>query len=323
MKKKIKLKDLLRILNFKKNIKNNFVIKNITNIHTAKTGDITICHNSNYLAYLESTSASACVIYEKYLKYIPKTCFPIISKNPQLDFLKISNFFYNNYILDKVSNKIFTKKYLLKKFKNLNFGKNFICEKGVKIGRNVKIGHNVIIKENSIIGDNVNIGSNVVISHAIIKNNVNICDGSIIGKKGFGFKFIDKKIFRVPHMGKVIINENAEIGSNCNIDRGSISDTIIGKNTFLDNQVHVAHNVVIGEYCILAAQVGISGSSNIGNNVMIGGQSGISGHIKIGNNVKIGGKSGVIKNIEENKNVMGYPAVEFRKFIKKNLNNEE
>ena len=113
---------------------------------------------------------------------------------------------------------------------------------------------------------------------------------------------------RYPHIGIVIINENSEIGCGSTIDRGSLSNTEIGKNTFLDNQVHIAHNVKIGENTIIAGQVGIAGSSIIGNNVKIGGQAGISGHLRIGNNVEIGGGSGVIKDIPDNAKVMGYPA---------------
>ncbi len=116
----------------------------------------------------------------------------------------------------------------------------------------------------------------------------------------------------------VIINDNAEIGCNNTIDRGSLSNTIIGKNTFLDNQVHIAHNVNIGDNCIIAGQVGIAGSTSIGNNVLIGGQAGISGHLKIGNNVQIGGGSGIIKNIPDNSKVMGYPAKDIKDFIRKN-----
>ena len=114
----------------------------------------------------------------------------------------------------------------------------------------------------------------------------------------------------------VIIQDNVEIGCNNTIDRGSISDTIIGKNTFIDNQVHIAHNVKIGENCIITGQVGFAGSSTIGSNVSIGGQAGISGHLKIGNNVQIGGGSGVIKNIPDNTKMMGYPAKDIRKFLK-------
>ena len=116
----------------------------------------------------------------------------------------------------------------------------------------------------------------------------------------------------------MIINENCEIGSGATIDRGSMSNTEIGKNTFLDNQVHIAHNNKIGDNCIIAGQVGFAGSSTLGNNVMIGGQAGISGHLKVGNNVQIGGGSGVIKDVSDNSKVMGYPAKDLKRFIKEN-----
>ena len=145
-----------------------------------------------------------------------------------------------------------------------------------------------------------------------------IQDGSKIGVKGFGFIPVKGKNFRFPHIGRVLINDNVEIGANCTIDRGSIGDTVIGKNTFLDNQVHVAHNVRIGENCMIAGQVGFAGSTSVGNNVSIGGQAGVSGHLKIGNNVRIGGGSGVVKDIADGAIVMGYPAVPLKVFLKKN-----
>jgi UDP-3-O-[3-hydroxymyristoyl] glucosamine N-acyltransferase len=147
---------------------------------------------------------------------------------------------------------------------------------------------------------------------------VAILDGCIIGKKGFGFFPNKQKNLRYPHIGIVFIGENSEIGSGTTIDRGSMSNTIIGKNTFLDNQIHIAHNNKIGDNCIIAGQVGFAGSSIIGNNVMIGGQAGISGHLKIGNNVQIGGGSGVIRDIPDNSKVMGYPSKDLRKFLKEN-----
>ena len=119
-------------------------------------------------------------------------------------------------------------------------------------------------------------------------------------------------------MGIVIIEDDCEIGCGSTIDRGSMSNTIIGKNTYLDNQIHIAHNVIIGENSIIAGQVGIAGSSIIGNNVKIGGQAGISGHLKIGHNVEIAGGSGVIKDIPDNSKVMGYPAKNIRDFLREN-----
>ena len=145
-----------------------------------------------------------------------------------------------------------------------------------------------------------------------------ILDNCVIGKHGFGFFPINNMNVRYPHIGIVLIEDNCEIGCGATIDRGSMSNTIIGKNTYLDNQIHIAHNVKIGENTIIAGQVGIAGSSIIGNNVKIGGQAGISGHLKIGNNVEIGGGSGVIKDITDNKKVMGYPAKNIREFLRDN-----
>ena len=134
----------------------------------------------------------------------------------------------------------------------------------------------------------------------------------------FGFFPNNNQNLRYPHIGIVIIDENCEIGCGSTIDRGSMSNTVIGKNTYLDNQIHIAHNVKIGENSIIAGQVGIAGSSVIGSNVKIGGQAGISGHLKIGNNVEIGGGSGVIKSIPDNTKVMGYPAKKIKEFLRDN-----
>jgi UDP-3-O-[3-hydroxymyristoyl] glucosamine N-acyltransferase len=169
-----------------------------------------------------------------------------------------------------------------------------------------------------IIGDNCSIGSNVIIRNTLIENNVSVLDGCVVGKKGFGFFPSNNENIRYPHIGIVIIEDNCEIGCGSTIDRGSLSNTIIGKNTFLDNQVHIAHNNKIGENCIIAGQVGFAGSSTLGNNVKIGGQAGISGHLTVGSNVQIGGGSGVIKNIPDNSKVMGYPAKGLKNFIKDN-----
>ena len=229
----------------------------------------------------------------------------------------VTELFYPDSLNDQFENK-YLKDISKKKYINVKFGLNVIIGENVKIGKNSSIGHNTIIESNVVIGNNCHIGSNVIIKKTLVGNNVSILDGAVIGKKGFGFFPNKNKNIKYPHIGMVIIGDHVEIGCNNTIDRGSLSNTIIGENSFLDNQVHIAHNVQIGKNCIITGQVGFAGSSKIGNNVMIGGQAGVSGHLKIGNNVKIGGGSGVIKNIPDNTKVMGYPAKEIKKFIMEN-----
>ena len=292
-------------------------ILDIKNLFDANKSDITFFHSKKYENIAANTKASFCITTKNLIDILPDTCKPLIVENVLIATAKITKIFYPNAVTDNFD--IEAKDILVTQFKNkVKFGKNVLVGKDVTIGKNCLIGHNSIIESNVRIGDDCSIGSNVIIRNSIIKNNVSILDGCIIGKKGFGFFPVKDKNLRYPHIGMVIIEDNCEIGCGSTIDRGSLSNTTIGKNTYIDNQVHIAHNNKIGENCIIAGQVGFAGSSVLGNNVMIGGQAGISGHLKIGNNVKIGGGSGVIKNIPSNSKVMGYPAQDLKNFIKDN-----
>ena len=298
--------------NFKKD-----KIYNVSDLTTATDKDLTFFHSKKYSELASKTKASYCITLDNLSHFLPSSCKKIIVKNVLLTMAKITKEFYPKSIVDDFDETVkdISKSSFKKKIK---FGKNVLIGKNVKIGKNCLIGHNSIIEKNVIIGSNCSIGSNVIIRNTLIKDNVNILDGCVIGKKGFGFFPNKEKNIRYPHIGIVIINENCEIGCGSTIDRGSLSNTIIGKNTYLDNQVHIAHNNKIGDNCIIAGQAGFAGSSIIGNNVMIGGQAGVSGHLKVGNNVQIGGGSGVINDIPDNTKVMGYPAQNLREFIKDN-----
>ena len=247
---------------------------------------------------------------------MPKNCLKIIVNNVLLSSAKVSKLFYPESDFDHLDHTLASSDKLKNKYIDVKFGKNVLIGNNVKIGQNTIIGNNSIIEHNVMIGKNCQIGSFVVIKNSIIDDEVHIKDGVKVGIKGFGFIPDKLKNFRIPHIGKVLLKKGVEIGSGTTIDRGSISDTILGTNTFVDNLVQIGHNVKIGKNCMIVAQVGISGSTVIGDNVVIGGQAGISGHLKIGNNVKIGGNSGVIKDIPDNKKVMGYPSMDFKKFVK-------
>ncbi len=293
------------------------IVYDIKDLQSAEKEHLTFFHSKKYHLLASKTKASYCITHKNLAHFLPKECKPICVENVLLTISKITSKFYPDATNDDFDNSV-------KKIEELNFenkikhGLNVLVGENVKIGKNCSIGHNTIIEKNVNIGPDCSIGSNVIIRNTIIENNVAILDGCIIGKKGFGFFPNNQNNIRYPHIGIVIIGKNSEIGCGATIDRGSMSNTIIGKNTYLDNQIHIAHNNKIGDNCIIAGQVGFAGSSSLGNNVMIGGQAGISGHLKIGNNVQIGGGSGVIKNIPDNSKVMGYPSKDLRQFLKDN-----
>ena len=304
------LNDLFTDLQFKKKKK----IFDIKNLEDATNFDLTFLDHLNYINAAKSTKALCCLTTEKLKNYLPSTCEPVIVRNVLFELCNVIKQFYPSADIDTpdTSLKALKKTSYLK----VKFGNNVLVGKNCKIGKGTIIGSNTIIEQSVSIGNNCIIGSQVVIRKSLIGNNVIVQDGCKIGLKGFGFIPLKGKNLRFPHIGKVILKDNAEIGANCTIDRGSINDTIIGENTFLDNQVHVAHNTRIGNNCMIAGQVGFAGSSVIGDNVSIGGQAGVSGHLKIGNNVKIGGGSGVVKDIKNDTVVMGYPAVPLKDFIR-------
>ena len=285
-------------------------IKNVSNLADSQKGDLTFFENIKYIDKLKKTNASFCLIKEKFVSQLKESCTPIISKEPLLDVILVSKLFYPDSDTDNYKYKQSKKyKFLLKK--------NVYIDDTVKIGKNFSVGFNSVLKKNIRIGDNVIVGSNCSISNAIIGDNVIINDGTVIGKIGYGFKAIKNKLSFIPHLGCVKISNNVYIGSNCTIDRGSVSNTIIGKFTMIDNLVHIAHNVKVGSYCFIAGQVGVAGSSVIGDKCMIGGQAGVSGHLKIGNNVNIGGHSGILKDLNDGSKVIGFPSMSVRDFLKR------
>ena len=307
--------EILKLLKTDTKLVENAKAKDINDLLNADKNSITFFHSKKYQDLAKKTKASYCLTTENLKDHLPTNCKPIIVENVLVSTAIVTEKFYPNSVEDEYDDTVID----IDKSEfaqTTNTGKNVLVGKNIKIGKNCLIGHNSIIEKNVQIGNNCKIGSNVIIRNSIIKDNVTILDNCVIGKKGFGFFPKSNENLRYPHIGIVIINENCEIGCGATIDRGSMSNTEIGKNTFLDNQIHIAHNVKVGENTIIAGQVGIAGSSIIGNNVKIGGQAGISGHLRIGDNVDIAGGSGVIKSIPNNSKVMGYPAKNIREFLK-------
>lgn len=183
------------------------------------------------------------------------------------------------------------------------------------VGKNTSIGKMSIIEDYVVIGDNVRIGQNCHIKSGVnieaetcIGNNVIIKSGARIGVDSFEYGLRDGEWIRVPNIGRVIIEDDVDIGANTTIERGTIGDTLIGQGTKIGNQVEIAHEVKVGMHCKIVAHTALAGWSSVGNNTVIYGQCGVSNYVHIGNDVTVLAKSGVTKNIEDGKTISGFPA---------------
>ncbi len=178
-------------------------------------------------------------------------------------------------------------------------------EAGAVIGRGVSIGSGTLIAATAVIGENCQIGREsyiapgVSVQCAFIGNHVQLHPGVRIGQDGFGYVPGPTGLEKVPQLGRVIIQDNVEIGANSTVDRGALNDTIIGEGTKIDNLVQIAHNVRIGRFCLVAAHCGISGSVVIGDQTMLGGRVGLADHLVIGSRVQVAAASGVMNDIPD------------------------
>jgi len=286
-------------------------ITGLKSISSAKKGDLTFLSDKKYLEALKKSRASAVLVNQEYQLDIPQ----VIVKHPQHTFYKLLELLYPEKTPAGISSKASISE-SAQIGKNAYIGDFVVIRENVKIGDNAKIYPGCYIGENTVIGDGTVIHPNVVIYRdTLIGKNVIIHAGCIIAGDGFGYyqeKGIHKKI---PHIGRVIIEDNVEIGANTTIDRAMLDDTTIKKGTKIDNLVMIAHNCYIGENTILVSQVGIAGSSKIGKNVTLAGQVGVADHITIGDNVIVTAKSGVAKNLESNKIYgSGLQAIEWSKW---------
>ena len=302
----MKIRELAQLIEGLVEGDNDIDIKGLSGIEKAKLGDLTFAMDEGRLAGAEKSSAS-CVLTNRTIRKSSKALIRVT--NPKLSFLIIYNTFNTPKDRESFIHPMATVSDSASLGKNVWIGPNVSVEEGAKIGDHVIIESSSTVKKSCEIGSFCHIYPNVTLyENTKLQKNVILHSGVVVGSDGFGYVKDNNKIYKFPQLGKVIIEEDVEIGSNTTIDRGSLSDTKIGAGTKIDNLCQIAHNVIIGKNCLIAAQCGISGSTTIGNNVTMGGQVGIVDNITIGDNVTIGAKSAVIGSIKSGSTVWGIPA---------------
>jgi UDP-3-O-[3-hydroxymyristoyl] glucosamine N-acyltransferase len=288
------------------------MIEGAAPLETAGENEISFLDNPKYVKHLATTRAAACLCQKRYAERVPAHVAVLESAEPYRAYslylaaaypeaLRPSGFFGQTELAGTVH-------------PDAHLEDGVRVEPGAVVGARAEIGRGTIVSAGAVIGEAVAIGrdcfvgANAVVQHALIGNRVILHPGVSIGQDGFGFAPGPGGHLKVPQIGRVIIQDDVEIGANTTIDRGANRDTVVGEGTKIDNQVQIAHNVEIGRHCIIVAQVGISGSVRLGDFVAIGGQSGVNGHVSIGDGAQIAAVSVVHDDVPAGARWGGVPA---------------
>jgi UDP-3-O-[3-hydroxymyristoyl] glucosamine N-acyltransferase len=278
----------------------------------AREGEIAFLDNPKYVRYLAGTRAAACLCQARYAARVPAHVAVLQAEEP---YRAYSVYLRNAYPAAMRPSGFFGKSELAGiVHPDACLEEGVRVEPGAVVGARAEIGRGTVIAAGAVVGEAVAIGrdcfvgANAAIQHALIGNRVIIHPGVSIGHDGFGFAMGAQGHLKVAQIGRVIVQDDVEIGANSGIERGSNRDSVVGEGTKMGSQVQIGHNVEIGRHCVLVSQVGIAGSARLGDFVVIGGQTGVNGHVKIGDGAHIAAVSAVHKDVPAGARWGGVPA---------------
>jgi UDP-3-O-[3-hydroxymyristoyl] glucosamine N-acyltransferase len=290
------------------------VLADVSTLQDAGVGHLTFLENRRYVKEFRDSGASACFVAPGFADQAPAGMALLVTPRPRRNFAKIARWYYPAEKPDTGVHATAVVAPGAVVADDVSIGPGVVIAAFAEVGAGTVIEANAVIGSGVAIGAECTIGANASISHAIIGDRVFVYPGVRIGQPGFGFDMDDAGPFLVPQLGRVIIEDDVEIGANTTIDRGAGPDTVIGRGTMIDNLVQIGHNVTVGRGCIIVAQVGISGSTRLGDRVVLAGQVGVAGHLDIGDGVQVAAMSGVNRSIQAGSVVGGAPAVPIRDF---------
>ncbi|MCE9523245.1 MAG: UDP-3-O-(3-hydroxymyristoyl)glucosamine N-acyltransferase [Alphaproteobacteria bacterium] len=285
-------------------------LTDLASLDAAGPDQLSYCESVKFKGALERTRAAAVLVAEPLASFVPVTCTTLVCAKPAVGFAKVAHAFYPNpgCLWPLAKPPVHSIAPSARVGEGAVIGPNVFIGEDVEIGRDCEIAPGAVIGRGVQIGHNAKIGPHVTISHALIGDRFTIHSGSSIGQDGYGYIAGPGGHFKIPQLGRVIIQDDVEIGSNAAIARGTLTDTVIGEGTKIDNLVQIGHNTRIGRRCIIVAQVGFSGSVTVEDGVVFGGQVGIADHLTIGKGAYIAGKAGVTHTLEGGRIYGGFPA---------------
>ncbi len=292
------------------------LIEDVAPLQDAGPAHVSFLDNRKYIDAMRATQAGACLMRPEFAELCPPGTVALLTRKPYMGWAHVVRRFYPRRTSTGVRHPSAIVDATAILGEGIEIGAGAVIEARAEIGARCRIGPNAVIGVGVVLGDDTEVGANATINYALIGQRCRIYPGACIGQEGFGFAMDTAGHMTIPQLGRVIIEDDVEIGANTCVDRGAGPDTVIGRGTMIDNLVQIGHNVTVGRGCAIAAQVGISGSSRIGDFVAFGGQVGIAGHLTIGTGAQLMGQSGVISDIPAGATVAGFPATPSKEFYR-------